>query len=111
MSPLMKGKPTCLSEAFSTNSANIGLFPIVQVTMLYASLSAGKGLMTNLAFKGSQAPVAGLYMSLQIRLGVVGFIALCVHAAVDTGHQFGNDSMGHLITMGKPSHIDKNGSA
>ena len=67
--------------------------------------------MTNLALKGSQAPVAGLHVSLQIRLGVVGFTALGSHAAVDTGHQFGNDIMGHLITMGRPLHLDKNGIA
>lgn len=56
--------------------------------------------MTHLALKRSQAPVAGLHVSLQIGLGVVGFAALCSHAAVDTGHQFRNDSMSHLITMG-----------
>lgn len=86
MLSFVKGKATGLSEALAADSADVGLFTEVQVTMLHTSLSTRKGLMANIAFIRLQAPVAGFHMALEVGLGVVGFAAVCSHAAVDTRH-------------------------
>jgi len=86
-----------LSETLAADSADVGLFAEVQVTMLHTSLSTCKGLVAEITLIRSQAPVAGLHVALEVGLGVVGFIAVRSHAAVDTRDQFWNDCMFHLI--------------